>query len=174
MTGISTGQTLSVFGRRRAMPPVLAGLVVLLLAGCHSYSRVDLSEVDRGDVVRARIEEGDHTDSAAGEVDGAGPVEGRAAEVRRDSIVLELFATPVLTRGRATTLHERVALGTQEIRSLELRRTDVLETGILVGGGALLVTGFILQRASSGGGVIDEPGGSTPQGLSVPLPAWIP
>lgn len=156
------------------MTLVLAGFAALLLAGCHSYSRVDLSEIDRGDVIRARIEGGDHTGSAAGEVEGAGPVEGRAVEVRGDSIVLELFATPVLTRGRATTLRERVALGTQELQSLELRRTDVLETGILVGGGALLVTGVILQRASSGGGVIDEPGGSTPQAVGVSLPALIP
>lgn len=148
--------------------------VVGALAGCHSYTGVSLTEINRGDAVRAEIQGDAESRLPAGLGEGRADLEGEVLEVRDDSVILELFTTPVNSRKRATTLRQRVVLSERDLESLEIRRTDVLETGLIVGGGALAVTAFLYQRSSSGGGVVDPPDGTTPQGLSLPLSIPLP
>lgn len=118
-----------------------------LVTGCYTYAPLDAASTVPGMKVRARLAAAtaEQIETLLGVAD-ARVVNGTVVAATPDTLIVEVPSVLRAEVGSSIqTLHQRLAIGREGIREIEIRRLDRYKTTIVVGAAAVLVGGFIIK-----------------------------
>lgn len=142
----------------RALPPLG---VLLLSTGCFSYLPVtSVSDVEPGFSVRARISPSASAQIAPllGATD-ARRLDGTLIAQSADTLIVEVPIVMQDAREFGHTPNQRVSIARRDLVELEVRRIDRLRTGAVVGAGAVVIGGILVNALKGEPGKEPLPGG---------------
>lgn len=140
-----------------------------LVAGCHTFTPVDRSQLEPGQSVRVTLT----PNESAAQVQHLGSLraslQGTVGELGETGLGLTLASNTGVTPGgpASTGLRTYLELPWNGVSGVEVKRMDWVRTGLLAAGAAV-VTVVILDVADLSGGRNDE-GGVNEQRVRIPL-----
>jgi hypothetical protein len=133
----------------------------VLVAGCYTYSTIDLASATPGMDVRARVSAATAAQlgPSLGMTDArllSGPVVHKEAE----ALTIKVPSAPVGTIGAQEGLFQQILISRGDLLELESRQLDRTRTGVMIGAafvGAAAIAITALHGHSSGDAAVTEP-----------------
>lgn len=153
-----------------------AGVSCLLLAGCYSYTPVDLDSVQPPQRVRAFLSPAGATRVEPLLNESRQVLTGELVEIDSDSVSLDVPSGYIERGMRTERLTQRLLFPRTELLGLQRRELDRVRTAGIVSAAAAAV-GLVIYRVltdESGGTTTPPPGGGPPE-ARIPIfriPAW--
>lgn len=115
------------------VPRAAVLLLPVCAMACHAYRPSSLSELHRGDIVRALLTQGQYREFEEYLFGGGRRVEGTVVEAGPRGLLLEVPVVTVAEGIRVDSYRQRLRIPTRGVADIELRSLDRTRTYVLAG-----------------------------------------